>query len=150
MSMYGQHSGRPTLECSEDEDRTRQSEKDACDINGIVAGFAKGQFTAHVNRSQGAFLDVSEIGDFREAKERYEKASRFFFGLPARVRREFQNEPANFLDFMTDPDPDVLAELGLAKLKEAPEGAGGSSASSAGGEATPAASPSGDDSGASE
>lgn len=92
---------------------TKQSDKDACDVNKIMRVYEKtGVITA--DQKEMFFADVAEAGDFREALHRVEGVSKFFSNLPAKVRAEFDNNPAAFLDFCADPEShDRLIELEL-------------------------------------
>lgn len=100
--------------------KTRQSDKDACDINKIMAMYDKTGLLPPAG-AEGLFLDVSEMGDYRSAVEQVLYAQKFFAALPAKVRTQFANDPATFLDFCADPDNrDELIELGL--LERPPEG----------------------------
>lgn len=101
---------------------TRQSMREECDINMILKRYQKSGMMAHVNAHTPEYLDVSDVGDYRTAVERVERTALFFAGLPAKVRTRFGNDPAAFLDFMTDPGSEAEAiELGLVpKRKEEP------------------------------
>lgn len=101
--------------------RTKQSMKDECDINNIVARYKKTGMLSHVAKHEGRYADVSEITDFRDAIDRVRSASEFFMGLPAKVRSHFDNDPAAFLDAVQDPSRrGELEELGLVKVVEKP------------------------------
>ncbi len=112
---------RPVVLC-DPEKGAKQSFKEECDINTILARHRSGAFVSHVNANQGRFADVSGISDYREMIDRVRSANAFFMGLPAKVRERFQNDPAEFLDFIADPrNADELSELGLTPtLEEAP------------------------------
>lgn len=106
------------LECK-DVSLARQSEAARCDINVIVKQFQRGE-AVYLNSNPGLFLDISEMGDYREALEQVESANKFFMAIPADVRAKFKNDPAEFLDFVSNPgNRDALKELGLI----APDGA---------------------------
>lgn len=94
--------------------RTKQSMKGETDINNIVARYKKTGFTDYVNSRTPSYIDVSDISDYREALEQVRTTDEFFKGLPAKIRSEFQNDAAVFLDFVTDPgNRDRMVELGL-------------------------------------
>jgi len=100
------------------DDRTRQSAKAECDINGIVSRFAKGQMVTHLAKGVPAYLDVSEVGTYREALDRMMSAKEFFEGLPSKVRTAFRNDAALFVDAVHDPSQAPLLEsLGLVPGK---------------------------------
>lgn len=113
---------RPVIEC-DPEKGAKQSFKDECDINHILARHRVTGMVTHVNANQGRFADVSGFdGDYRAAVERVREASKFFGGLPAATRAEFANDPAAFLDALTDPrQKPLLEELGLFPVLEEAE-----------------------------
>ncbi len=100
--------------------KTRQSEMDACDINKIVSRYrTTGVLPA--NKNAGIYADVSEMGDYRTAVDQVRVADTLFMKLPAATRTKFNNDPATFLDFVSDEDNlDEMIEMGLVK-KAAPE-----------------------------
>lgn len=101
--------------------KTRQSEKDSADINVIVKRFAA-QGVISLNSKPGLFLDVSEMGDYREAVEQVRQADEFFMQLSSAVRKRFDNDPAVFLDFVSNPENrDEMAKLGLLGDVPVPE-----------------------------
>lgn len=94
---------------------TKQSMKAECDINNILARYAKSGLLTHLAGGTPQWLDVSEVSDYREAIERVRSADEWFAKLPAKMRATFENDPAAFLDFASDPSNDVkMEELGLA------------------------------------
>lgn len=99
--------------------KTRQSEKESSDINVIVKRIVK-QGIVSLNSKPGLFLDVSEMGDYRDAVEQVRQGEEFFMALPSGVRTRFDNDAATFLDFVSNPvNRDEMQKLGL--LGEVPE-----------------------------
>lgn len=100
--------------------RTRQSEKDSCDVNLIVRMHARGGVSNHV------VTRVAEYGfvpgrDFRECMQALKEAEELFLALPAETRRFFDESPAKFVDFVSDSrNREKLIELGLVMKKEPP------------------------------
>lgn len=80
---------------------TKQSMKDECDVNVIVAKFE--QTGVLPNVGPGVFTDVSNMGDYRDALEEVARAQDLFMKIPAVDRAKFDNDPAKFLDFVSDP-----------------------------------------------
>lgn len=104
------------LVCPE-ETRTRQSERDACDVNKIMARFEKTGLLP-VDGRDAYFANVSQMGDFREAMEHVRLGERFFSQMPAAVRSRFDNDPAAFLDFVADPENEAeLRSMGLLERR---------------------------------
>lgn len=87
--------------CTAEEGRAKQSEFRGTDINVIVKQYQQTGMLPQVQ--PGQFLDVSVVADYREALAEVRLAESFFSSLPAEVRAEFANDPAEFLDFATDP-----------------------------------------------
>jgi len=101
---------------------TRQEFKDECDLAKILQKFGKTpEGRAALQNAQGffegsRFEDVSGIPDFRTARDMVNEANAKFMALPAKLRRRFDNDPAQFLDFCSTPGNEVEArELGLLK-----------------------------------
>jgi hypothetical protein len=78
--------------------RTKQSMKDDCDVNMIVARFKNGESITHVTDKVAQYADVSEVGDYREALENVRITHSMFMELSAEDRAKFDNDPALFLD----------------------------------------------------
>lgn len=99
--------------------RTKQSFKDECDINLIMKRFKNVMGAEYLNRYQGylsgEFGDFSNVMDYRSAIDQIEQARGVFGALPAKVRARFENDPAQFLDFVQNPaNANELVDLGLA------------------------------------
>lgn len=103
--------------------RTRQSELAGTDVNNILAKYLTSG-TLPVEGRQAFFADVSEMPDYRTALQQIQMADRAFNALSAKVRARFDNDPAQMLDFVSNPDNrDEMIELGLIeKPGEAPPG----------------------------
>lgn len=105
--------------------RTKQSFKQECDINHLMKKFKKIMGTEYLNRFNGYvgghFGDFSQVVDYRSAFEQVRRAEDVFMSLPAQVRREFENDPAMFLDFCQNPaNAGELVKMGLATEKPSP------------------------------
>lgn len=115
-TAYGPRN-RVVLVCPE-KGRTKQSHKAECDINNILAKFARTGVLEFVNERQGQYGDVTGI-DFQNAQNLVAEATETFAQLPSKVRNEFDNDPAAYLDFVSDPNnTDRMIELGLLERAE--------------------------------
>ncbi len=100
-----------------DVSKTRQSEAAATNINTIMARYDK-TGVLPVDSRQAFYADVSQMGDYRTALEQVRVADDAFMALPANVRAQFENDPALFLDFTSDPaNRDQMREMGLIEKK---------------------------------
>lgn len=102
--------------------RTRQSEAAACDINNIMRRYEQ-TGVLPVDGREAFYADVSQMGDYRTALEQVRLANEAFLELPAGLRRRFDNDPAAFLDFTSDPaNRKEMQELGLIEPDPVVEG----------------------------
>ena len=93
--------------------RTKQSHKDECDINQIMARFQRTGAITHFNKFSAHYEDLTGF-DYTEAMQQVAEAQSMFNELPSSLRDRFQHDPANFLDFVQNPDNATEArELGL-------------------------------------
>ena len=96
---------------------TQQQFKDEADINNIMARYQKtGVLVDPLTQStrKPMFDDFSELGDFRDHQQAVIDAQELFMQLPSRVRARFQNDPAELLQWLSDPaNKDEAIELGL-------------------------------------
>ena len=112
------------LDFSKDELLTIQSEAANCDINNIVERFEKTGVLPSMT-STPIYGDFTSPFDFQTAQQLLINAEQAFMSLPAKVRLEFENNPAKFLDFVDDPaNADKLVSMGLREAPPAPQGQG--------------------------
>lgn len=92
---------------------TQQHFKDECDINSIVERFGlTGELPSDIKAP--VYGDFTGVTDFRSALHQVMAAEDAFMQMPAKVRSRFDNDPALFVDFCSDPRNREEAEsLGL-------------------------------------
>lgn len=94
---------------------TRQEFKAECDINTIMDRYEKSGAFSHVNRAQPIYMDCTQFPDLRGAMDTMRVAGEAFAMLPAKVRREFDNDAQKFVDYARDPaNLKQMREWGLA------------------------------------
>ncbi|AXH74066.1 MAG: internal scaffolding protein [Microviridae sp.] len=107
----------------DDDGMTRQEFKDECDINVLLARYERTGVLPANNQGAPQYLDVSDVPDLARSFEMIEAAQRAFMTLPASVRREFDNDPIQFVDYASNPASlNQMREWGLAP-PAAPEAA---------------------------
>ena len=112
-TAYGEKKRVKTI--NQGESMTKQSFKAECDINLIIKKHDSTGLLTHVRNMEPSYGEVSG-DDFRESMEKVLNAERAFGELPSAIRKEFQNDPALFLDFVHDPEnQDRMVEMGLAE-----------------------------------
>jgi phage internal scaffolding protein len=98
-----------------EETKTEQSHKAEVDINNIVKRAGNMELIAKVSALQNFVYDDVTNNDFQEAMNAIIKAKETFSSVPSGIRRQFDNDPAKFMDFVHNPDnADKLVEMGLA------------------------------------
>lgn len=95
--------------------RTKQADAPAADINNIMERYRKRGILDHLNANQARYEDVADI-DFHQAATVVAQAQQTFDSLPAELRKRFENDPAVFVDFMSDDaNLEESYELGVRK-----------------------------------
>lgn len=100
--------------------RAKQSMKAECDINNIMAKYQRTGAVTHFSKHSPQY-GYAPATEFREALEIVREGEALFKALPSKIRNKFENDPAQFLEFVQNPENlDEMRELGLANPR-APE-----------------------------
>ncbi len=98
---------------------TKQSFAEESEINNIMARYEKTGVIDHV-KNHGGYADMPAGLEYQDALQLTIEAQIAFDELPAKVRREFDNDPYKFLQFVEDPENiERMAELGLLEPDDA-------------------------------
>lgn len=99
---------------------TKQADAAAADINTILKRYEKTGTLPDMIKSDPMWGDFSDVPSFQEAFALVAKSEEQFAALDAPVRKRFDNDPAKFLAFATDPANSAeMVALGLAVEKTA-------------------------------
>jgi hypothetical protein len=82
---------------------TKQSFKDSTDINKIIHKVAKGEAISHLAKHGAVYGDFSDIQDLLDAQQKLNRGMEIFEELPGEVKREFNQNPAEFFAYVNDP-----------------------------------------------
>lgn len=108
------------LVCLE-ESRTRQEFKEESDINTIIDRFGIGENPIQLQKWVENIDIVEAVSDYQTALNQIVEASKQFNSLPARIRSQFDNDPALFVDFVSNPaNNEEMVRLGLAQVRQDP------------------------------
>lgn len=100
--------------------RTKQSFRDECDINTIMARYQATGELPNLNQLAPQYLDATGY-DYQEHQNFIAGANSMFHELPSGIRARFSNNPAEFLDFCSqEKNRPELAEMGLLRPIEEP------------------------------
>lgn len=115
MMFYTKFSPKPSIGLEfTDPSMTEQHFKDECDINNIVARFSETGVLPQGNR-QPLFGDFEHFPtDLAASMAMYDEAHARFMELDASIRKQFDNDPAQLLAFLNDPNNrEEAIQLGL-------------------------------------
>jgi len=75
----------------------------------------------NVQKGVARYGDFSKDVDYKESLNLIADAKESFMQLPSDIRKEFNNDPAQFFDFATNPDNESdMAKMGLIKSANPP------------------------------
>lgn len=121
-SMYGTKKPGPKVSCGKS--MAQQQFKDECDINNILRRYEDtGSWTGdlRIPTRQPLSGDFTDIPDLMTAQAMLIEGREAFDALPARLRKRFDNNPIDLLQFLSDPaNRDECIELGLLAPDEEP------------------------------
>jgi len=102
------------------ESMTEQGHGKAANINSIMAKY---HMSGLVPRPAQApiYGDFCDVGSFLECKERLENTISDFQSLPAALRKRFDNDPAELIEFLCDRENlQEAVQLGLVENPSSP------------------------------
>jgi hypothetical protein len=109
---------------SEMESKVQEQFADACQTDTIIRKYNMMGVNPFIASGGSQYLDTTQIPDFICASNAQVKVKEYFEGLPADIRLEFNNDPMQFAEVVSDPrNADYLREIGvLAPLPTEQEG----------------------------
>lgn len=113
-TVYRGHDRKRTPYDCGDQQRTKQSFKDDCDINLIVKRHASTGLWSHLTGRVPMYGDFSQAQELQDAITTVNAAENDFLELPAAVRRLCANDPVTFYQMMgNEKAVEQLAAAGL-------------------------------------
>lgn len=100
---------------NEEPSLTRQSFKDQTDIVQIMKKYHKGESIAHLARNPGRYADLTQIKDYAKSLQTVIDAQNAFGVLPSEIRKRFNNDPQELLEFLQD-DSNKSEAIGLGLI----------------------------------
>lgn len=109
---------------SEMESMVQEQFADACQTDTIIRKYNMMGVNPFIAAGGSQYLDTTQIPDFVCAQNAQIKVKEYFEGLPSDVRLEFNNDPMQFAEVVSDPrNAEYLREIGvLAPLPVDQEG----------------------------
>lgn len=94
--------------------RTQQQFADEADINILVENALRTGDTSVFTPPDMDYLDLSDVGDYQASLDYLNDINENFRELPATIRAKFNNNPAEYADFVVNPaNLDECVELGI-------------------------------------
>lgn len=109
---------------SDQESKVQEQFADACNTDTIIRKYNMMGVNPFIAVGDSQYLDTTQIPDFICANNAQVKVKEYFEGLPADIRLEFNNDPMQFAEVVSDPrNADYLRDIGvLAPLPADQEG----------------------------
>lgn len=99
---------------SEMESKVQEQFADACQTDTIIRKYNTMGINPFIAAGGSQYLDTTQIPDFVCAQNAQIKVKEYFEGLPSDVRLEFNNDPMEFAEVVSDPrNADYLREIGI-------------------------------------
>lgn len=99
---------------SEMESVVQEQFADACQTDTIIRKYNTMGINPFIASGGSQYLDTTQIPDFVCAQNAQIKVKEYFEGLPSDIRLEFNNDPMQFAEVVSDPkNEDYLREIGV-------------------------------------
>jgi len=100
--------------------RTRQDQKDSCDLNLIMRKYTKQGILPRLNPKTPTYGDFTTASSYHEALDKLQRADELFAALPAALRSSCENDPAQLIEYVESGEhDDELIDMGVM---EPPQG----------------------------
>lgn len=115
MSLYTRFPRRRVQTINDEPSLTQQSFRETCDINHILSRLVKTGQQLPTVQITDEILDLSGIPTYQESLNLVIAAESKFMQLDPKIRLRFNNDPAKFLSFASNPaNQDEMYALGMA------------------------------------
>ena len=102
--------------------KTVQYFKDDCDVNNIMKKY-EATGVLWTTKDKPRYGDFTDVPDYQDALHKVREAENSFDALPSQVRKYFNNDPSEFVEFCSKQENlDEMRRLGLApEAREIPK-----------------------------
>lgn len=109
---------------SDQPSKVQEQFADACQTDTIIRKYNMMGVNPFIAAGGSQYLDTTQIPSFVAAQNAQVKVKEYFEGLPSDIRLEFNNDPMQFAEVVSDPrNAEYLREIGvLAPLPAEQEG----------------------------
>jgi len=93
---------------------TEQAHKDKTDMHNIMRQYERTGIIEHTAKYKGQYGNFIHALDFRSATTLIVQAEEMFLSVPSKLRKRFNNDPSEYIDFMQNPDNyEEIRKMGL-------------------------------------
>ncbi len=111
MSAYFGKHGKSEVRKYKLHGRTKQSQRDECDINKLLERYQRDASLGHLEKYGGEYGNYADY-DFENHVTKIAEMNTIFEQLPAEVKKDFGQNTGRFFEYVTDPENrEKLAEL---------------------------------------
>lgn len=109
---------------SDQPSKVQEQFADACQTDTIIRKYNMMGVNPFIASGGSQYLDTTQIPSFVAAQNAQVKVKEYFEGLPSDIRLEFNNDPMQFAEIVSDPrNAEYLRDIGvLAPLPDEQEG----------------------------
>jgi len=119
LSIEGRNPTAGQINFANEVSATSQEFLEEVNINTIMSRYINRGILPSGNPRRPLYGDFMSVGDFMEAQNRFITAREQFMALPASLRQKLNNNPAEFLVWVTDPsNKDEATRLGLLQAAQ--------------------------------
>ena len=99
---------------SDQPSKVQEQFADACQTDTIIRKYNMMGVNPFIASGGSQYLDTTQIPSFVAAQNAQIKVKEYFEGLPSDIRLEFNNDPMQFAEVVSDPrNADYLREIGV-------------------------------------
>jgi len=93
---------------------TQQSDQKQTDIHYIMKQFERTGVLNHSSQYEGQYGNFASMPEYSEAHQQIAEAKSMFETVPATIRQQHNNDPAQFVDWMCNPkNREAMLEQGF-------------------------------------
>lgn len=99
---------------SDQESKVQEQFADACQTDTIIRKYNTMGINPFIASGGSRYLDTTEIPSFVAAQNAQVRVKEYFEGLPSEIRLEFNNDPMQFAEVVSDPrNAEYLRDIGV-------------------------------------
>lgn len=92
----------------------QQQFEEQSNINNIMKKYHATGMITHLNRKQGQYADMTQVKDYATSLQTVIDAQNAFMTLDSSIRKRFQNNPQELINFLKNPkNKDEAIALGI-------------------------------------